>query len=193
MVSPEPYPPASDITEILDALGKGDSAAGESLMKLVYTQLHNLAAGKMCREKPGHTLQATALVHEAWLRIGGGVGRHWKSRYHFFAAAAEAMRRILIETARRKNAMRHGGGLERINVEEIEIASPDEADELLGVAAALERFERIDPEKAEVVKLRYFVGLTNQEVAEILDVSDRTVKRHWEYARAWLYDALHAE
>jgi RNA polymerase sigma factor (TIGR02999 family) len=142
----------------------------------------------MAHEPPGQTLQPTALVHEAWLRLAGGESsQRWQNRAHFFAAAAEAMRRILIDNARRKHALRHGGGQERINLETAEIAAPGSDEELLEVHEALDRFAQIDPTKAELVKLRYFVGLTIPEAAQVLGISEPTAKRWWAYARAWLY------
>jgi len=178
----------SEVTRLLEAIERGDSAAAQDLLPLVYDELRRLAAYKMAHEPPGQTLQPTALVHEAWLRVAGGeAGQHWQNRGHFFAAAAEAMRRILIDNARRKHARRHGGGQERVNLETAEIAAPGSDDELLQVHEALERFAQIDPTKAELVKLRYFVGLTIPEAAQVLGVSEPTVKRMWAYARAWLY------
>ena len=178
----------SEVTRLLEAIERGDAAAAQDLLPLVYDELRRLAAYKMALEPPGQTLQPTALVHEAWLRVAGGEsGQHWQNRGHFFAAAAEAMRRILIDNARRKHARRHGGGQERVNLETAEIAAPGSDDELLQVHEALERFAQIDPTKAELVKLRYFVGLTIPEAAQVLGVSEPTVKRMWAYARAWLY------
>ena len=178
----------SEVTRLLEAVERGDSAAAQDLLPLVYDELRRLAAHKMAHEPPGQTLQPTALVHEAWLRVAGGEsGPHWQNRGHFFAAAAEAMRRILIDNARRKHALRHGGGQERVNLETAEIAAPGSDDELLQVHEALERFAQVDPAKAELVKLRYFAGLTVPEAAQVLGISEPTVKRMWAYARAWLY------
>ena len=175
---------------MLQAIREGKSDAAEALLNAVYAELRQIARGKMQRERPGQTLQATALVHEAWLRLGGAP---FENRAHFFGAAAEAMRRILVERARRKLALRHGGGLERLDVDEIEIAGPTEKDdELLAVDEALEKFTAEDREKAELVKLRYFVGLTIEEAAEILGISPPTAKRHWTFARAWLYAEIKA-
>ena len=178
----------SEVTRLLEAIERGDSAAAQDLLPLVYDELRRLAACKMAHEPPGQTLQPTALVHEAWLRLAGGESaQRWQNRAHFFAAAAEAMRRILIDNARRKHALRHGGGQERVSVETAEIAAPGSDDELLEVHEALERFAQMDPAKAELVKLRYFVGLTIPEAAQVLGISDPTAKRWWAYARAWLY------
>lgn len=180
----------SDITHILVAVQKGEPRAAEQLLPLVYDELRKLAAAKLARERPGQTLQPTALVHEAWLRIAGPDQHTWHGRGHFFGAAAEAMRRILIENARRKRAVRHGGGLERVGADDtgIEIAAPDSNDdELLAVHEALDLLAAQDARKAELVKLRYFVGLSIEEAAEALGVSEPTAKRDWAYARAWLY------
>jgi RNA polymerase sigma factor (TIGR02999 family) len=177
----------SDVTRILNALEEGDTSAADQLLPLVYEELRRLAAHKMANEKPGQTLQATALVHEAWLRLVGNQSQKWNGRAHFFGAAAEAMRRILIENARRKSAQRHGGGQQRVDIEEADIAPPVKDDQLLAVNDALEKLAAIDPAKAELVKLRYFVGMTIPEAADILGISEPTAKRHWAYARAWLY------
>ncbi len=180
----------NEVTRILTAISRGDATAANQLLRLVYDELRRLAAQKMAREAPGQTLQPTALVHEAWLRLGGAEQPTWQNRAHFFAAAAEAMRRILIDNARRKKAARHGGGLERVNVDDsgAEFAVPTgKDDELLGVHEALDRLAAIDPVKAELVKLRYFVGLTIEQAAEVLGISEPTAKRYWAYARAWLY------
>ena len=177
----------SDVTQILDAIGEGDAKAASELLPLVYTELRQLAAAKMSHERPGQTLQPTSLVHEAWLRLGGSEEQKWENRAHFFAAAAEAMRRILIENARRKLARRHGGGLARLDADDIEIAAAVQDDELLEVNEALEKFVMHDKQKAELVKLRYFVGMTIEEAAEISGISTATAKRWWSYSRAWLY------
>ena len=169
--------------------GAGDSHTAETLLPRVYAELRRLAASKLARERPGQTLQATALVHEAWLRVQGDPGQRWDNQRHFFAAAAEAMRRILIDNARRKQAIRHGGGLHRTELDSdalpIDGAAPD--DELLAVHEALDALADHDARKAELVKLRYFAGLTLEEAAAALDLSERTAKRDWAYARAWLY------
>jgi len=162
------------------------------LLPLLYEELRKLAASKMAREAPGQTLQPTALVHEAWLRLVGGASSRFNDRAHFFGAAAEAMRRILIDRARRKAAQRHGGGQQRVDIDEIEIAAPAQDDELLAVNDALEKFAALDAPKAELVKLRFFAGLTEEEAAGVLGVSEPTVKRWWAYARAWLYEECKA-
>jgi RNA polymerase sigma factor (TIGR02999 family) len=181
----------SDINPLLDTFQKGDPVAAEQLFVLVYSELRRLAAAKMSREAPGQTLQPTALVHEAWLRLGGD-GQRWENRAHFFGAAAEAMRRILVEAARRKHAARRGGGQAHANVDEIQIAAPAEDNELLAVHEALDQLAAHDAQKAELVKLRYFAGLSIEETAAALGISERTAKRHWTYARAWLLDAMRA-
>jgi len=178
----------SEVTRLLEAIERGDPNAAQELLPLVYGELRRLAACKMANEPPGQTLQPTALVHEAWLRLGGGeVNPRWQNRAHFFAAAAEAMRRILIDNARRRRALRRGGDQERVDLEAADIAAPGSDDELLEVHEALERFAQTEPAKAELVKLRYFVGLTITEAAQVLSISEPTAKRWWSYARAWLY------
>ena len=177
----------NDINHLLDTLQEGDPVAADQLLVLVYAELRRLAAAKMSREAPGQTLQATALVHEAWLRLGGD-GQRWENRAHFFGAAAEAMRRILIDRARRKLAARHGGGVGHVDVDEIEIAAPaKDDDELLAVHEALDQLAAHDGRKAELVKLRYFAGLSIDEAAGVLGISAPTAKRDWTYARAWLF------
>ena len=182
----------SDVTLILQRIEQGDSRAADELLPLVYDELRRLAAQKMAHEAAGQTLQPSALVHEAWLRLGGEAQPRWQNRAHFFGAAAEAMRRILIDHARRRRALRHGGGQERFNVEDLELADASAAsdDQLLAVHEALDRLAAEDPRKAELVKLRYFVGLTNEEAAQALGVSVPTVKRDWAYARARLFAAI---
>jgi RNA polymerase sigma factor (TIGR02999 family) len=167
----------------------GRNRRSEELLPLLYQELRRLAASMLAQERPGQTLQATALVHEAWLRVQGDTSQRWESRRHFFAAAAEAMRRILIDNARRKQAARHGGGLHRTEREpdDLPIAAGAPDEELLAVHEALDALAAHEPRKAELVKLRYFVGLTLEETAAVLDLSERTVKRDWAYARAWLY------
>lgn len=176
-----------EVTRILSAIRNGNAQVAQELLPLVYDELRRLAAFKLAHEAPGQTLQPTALVHEAWLRLGGDANQAWNGRPHFFGAAAEAMRRILIDNARRKRARRHGGGQQRLDVEELEIAVAVKDDDLLEVDAALERFAALDQQKAELVKLRYFTGLTIAEAAEILGVSAPTANRWWAYARAWLH------
>lgn len=175
---------------MLDRVQQGDPKAAGELLPLVYDELRKLAAAKLSREQPGQTLQATALVHEAWIRLAGSEPRQWDNRRHFFAAAAEAMRRILVERARRCQRARHGAGLERVNVDEVEIAAGAREDQLLALDEALGKLEAEDPQKAEVVKLRYFVGLTNQETAEALGLSVATVERYWSFAKAWLFSQI---
>jgi RNA polymerase sigma factor (TIGR02999 family) len=179
----------SEVTQILSALERGQPHAAEELLPLVYDELRRLAACRLANEKPGQTLQATALVHEAWLKLAGGEAKpRWNDRTHFFAAAAEAMRRILVDNARRKRCVRHGGELERVDLAAIQVAAPvaDEA-ELLAVHEALDELGRLDARKAELVKLRFFVGLSFAEAAEVLGISEVTAKRDWAFARAWLY------
>ena len=177
----------SDVTRILNAIEQGDPKAADQLLPLVYEELRKLAAARMANEAPGQTLQPTALVHEAWLRLGGADGQSWDGRAHFFGAAAEAMRRILIENARRKKALRHGAGQPQLDIQQIEIAGPAPDDQVLAVDEALNRLAALDQEKAELVKLRYFAGLTIEEAARALKISEATAKRWWVYARAWLY------
>jgi RNA polymerase sigma factor (TIGR02999 family) len=177
----------NEVTRILNHLPANDPNAASSLLPLVYEELRKLARSKMANELPNHTLQATALVHEAYLRLVGNDHTAWTNRAHFFGAAAEAMRRILIDHARRRRAQRHGGGKEHLPVEEISIAAPADDDELLAVHDALEKLTAHDAEKAELVKLKYFVGLTTEEAANVLGLSEPTAKRHWSYARAWLF------
>jgi RNA polymerase sigma factor (TIGR02999 family) len=183
----------SVIPQLLISLQNGEPRAAEQLLPLVYAELRKLAAQKLAGERPGQTLQATALVHEAWIRIAGPDQHTWNGREHFFGAAAEAMRRILIDSARRKLAIRHGAGLERVDSDDtgIEIAAPEgDDDELLAVNDALDQLVAHDPRKAELVKLRYFVGLTIKEAAEALGVSEPTANRDWAYARAWLFSEI---
>ncbi len=180
----------SDVTRLLEAMRHGDDQAGDELLAQVYAELRQLARAKMAREQPGHTLQPTALVHEAWLRLGD---QSFENRAHFFSAAAEAMRRILIERARRKLSVKHGANAEHIVADDIEIAAPIEIDdELLAVHEALDALAAHDARKAELVKLRYFAGLTIEEAAEVLNISAPTAKRDWTYARAWLYRKITA-
>lgn len=180
----------SDVTRILQSIDSGDAKAAAELLPLVYEELRRIAAFKMAGESPGQTLQPTALVHEAWLRLVGKEEQTWQNRAHFFGAAAEAMRRILIDNARRKKAVRHGGGQQREDIQDVELPSPDQDDELLALNDALEKFAALEPKKAELVKLRYFGGLKIEEAAQILQVSEPTAKRWWAYARAWLLEEI---
>ncbi|MEO7414548.1 MAG: ECF-type sigma factor [Opitutaceae bacterium] len=180
----------SDITVILGEIERGDARAGDRLLPLVYEELRRLAAAKMARESVAQTLQPTALVHEAWLRLGGEEQPSWANRSHFFAAAAEAMRRILIDRARHRHAQRHGGGQERLNIDDLELAVTADDDVLLAINEALEKFAAHHAAKAELVKLRYFVGLTTEEAARALDIAEPTAKRWWAYSRAWLYQEI---
>lgn len=177
-----------DFTKLLESMRGSGSDAGERVLSLVYSELRQLARVKMARELPGQTLQPTALVHEAWLRLGEPAD--FANRAHFFGAAAEAMRRILIDRARRRLAVRHGGGLARVELDDLQIAAPAADEELLVVHEALEALEKESQQQAELVKLRYFAGLSFEEAAEALSISVRTAKRHWTYARAWLYAAI---
>jgi len=176
-----------DITLILNAARQGDRQAADELLPLVYGELRRVAAWLMANEKPGQTLQATALVHEAYLRLIGSADPGWQGRRHFFGAAAEAMRRILVENARRKNRLKHGGQLDRVDVADLDIASPLPDDDLLAMDEALDRLAVVDPRAAELVKLCFFVGLTQEQAAKELDISISTVERTWAFARAWLF------
>ena len=176
----------AEITRILEAVQQGDSRAAAELFPVIYEELRKLAAAKMAREVPGQTLQPTALVHEAWLRLAGSQSREWKNRAHFFGAAAEAMRRILVERARRRNCLKRGGQWERVEVEDADIPSPMPDDDLLALDEALAKFAALDAQKAGLVKLRYFAGLTFEEAAEVLGIAVPTAKQWWAYARAWL-------
>jgi RNA polymerase sigma factor (TIGR02999 family) len=177
----------SDVTQILQAVQQGDPKAAKELLPLVYEELRKLAAAKMAREAAGQTLQPTALVHEAWLRLVGDREKEWAGRAHFFAAAAEAMRRILIDKARRRRAVRHGGEQQRVDIEEVDLACPIPDDQLLAVDEALDKLASEHPRQAELVKLRYFVGMTVQQAAQVLGISADTAKSDAVYARAWLF------
>jgi RNA polymerase sigma factor (TIGR02999 family) len=181
----------SDVTQILERAGQGDAKAAAELLPLVYEELRKLAAQKMSHEAADQTLQPTALVHEAWLRlVGQDHHSSFQNRAHFFAAAAEAMRRILVENARRKRRLRHGGGQERVSLDEVEVAAEKADDRLLEVNDALEILAREDPLEAEVVKLRIFVGLNHKDIAQVLDLSEKTVQRYWAHAKASLYQHI---
>jgi RNA polymerase sigma factor (TIGR02999 family) len=174
----------SDMTNILSAIEQGDPAAAEQLLPLVYAELRKLAAQRLAQEKPGQTLQATALVHEAYMRLVGD--QHFDNRGHFFAAAAEAMRRILVENARHKNSLKAGGAAQRVELADVEPAMPAPNDDLLALHEALEKLETQDKRKADLVKLRFFGGLTNEQAARALGISSSTADNDWAYARAWL-------
>jgi len=182
----------SDITQILESIGRGKPRATEDLLPVVYQELRSIARYKMSGECAGHTLQATALVHEAWLRLVAAEQQTWKNRAHFFGAAAEAMRRILIDRARSKRALRHGGGQQRVDIEDIEVAAPAQEEVLLAVNDALEKFAVHDREAADLVKLRYFVGMTTEDAAQTLGLSEATAYRYWAYARAWLFKEINS-
>jgi RNA polymerase sigma factor (TIGR02999 family) len=176
-----------EITRLLEAMREGKPEAAEELLSHVYHELRALAACKMSHEAPGQTLQPTALVHEAWLRLGGGNGTRFPDRAYFFASAGEAMRRILVEIARRKKRLKHGGNLERVDIDSVELAVPQPDDEVLAVDEALTRLAECEPRAAELVKLLYFVRLTQEQAAKELGISVATVERQWAFARAWLF------
>lgn len=177
----------SEVTQILEAIEQGRSQASADLLPLVYDELRRLAAWHLSNEKPGQTLQATALVNEAYLRLVSKDDPHWNGRRHFFGAAAEAMRRILVENARRKKCLKRGGNLERVNMEDVDIPSPMPDEQLLALDEALDRLTGIDPRAAEVVKLCFFVGMTQEQAARHLEISTATLERIWSFARAWLF------
>ena len=183
----------SEVTRILDAIEQGDSRVAEELLPLVYGELRKLAASRMARESPGHTLQPTALVHEAWMRLVGSENPRFDGRAHFFAAAAEAMRRILIDRARRKRAERHGGGQQRVEMEEVEFSTQKDDDQLLAVNEALDKLAIQNKVEAELVKLRYFVGMTTAQAAEVLGITEASAKHYWIHARTWLYQEITAD
>ena len=180
----------SDVTLVLQAVGRGEKKASEELLPLVYEELRRLAAIRMAREAAGQTLQPTALVHEAWVRLVEDGSRNWENRAHFFAAAAEAMRRILIERARRKARVKHGSGQIALDIAELDVAGALPDDKILLMDEALERLKAEDPETAQVVVLKFFGGLTNEEIVHITGTSDRTVRRQWNYAKAWLFNCI---
>ena len=190
---PQSSAAASEITLVLQGLRVGNGQAATDLMPLVYDELRRLAAIRMAQESSNQTLQATALLHEAWLRLVGDGDRTWQNRAHFFGAAAEAMRRILVENARRKSRLKRGGKLVRLNVEDLDLAATTPDDKVLLMDEALEKLNREDPEKARIVVLKFFGGLTNQEVAENLGMTERTVERQWAYARVWLFKCIQAQ
>lgn len=177
----------SEVTHILESIQRGDPMAGDDLLPLVYGELRRLAAYRMSGEAPGHTLQPTALVHEAWLRLTGDKASGFQNRAHFFSAAGEAMRRILVESARRKMRLKRGGQLERVDIDDVDLPLPMPGDELLALDEALDRLATVDARAAEVVKLCFFVGLTQQQAAGEMGISVATVERLWSFARAWLF------
>lgn len=180
----------TDATLLLQAVNTGEPNAADKLLIVVYEELRRLAAVRMANEAPGHTLQPTALVHEAWLRLIGSRNPQFENRAHFFSAAAEAMRRILIDHARRKLTVRHGGGLQKVDLDGFEIPTGDDPSQLLAVHEVLDHLAAEHPLQAEVVKLRYFAGMTNEEIAQVLGLSVATVKNYWAFARAWLFRAI---
>jgi RNA polymerase sigma factor (TIGR02999 family) len=180
----------SQVTMILQAIGRGESQATDELLPLVYDELRQLAAARMAREQAGQTLQPTALVHEVWLRLAGNTAQSWQNRAHFFGAAAEAMRRILIERARRKSRLKRGSGQALLNIADLDVMAAMPDDKVLLVDEALAQLEAEDPEKARIVSLKFFAGLTNEQIAELLNVNERTVRRQWNFARAWLFDRI---
>lgn len=177
----------SEITLLLDAIGQGNGLASEELLPLVYDELRRLAAARMAQQSAGHTLQPTALVHEAWLRLVGGENRNWKDRVHFYRVAAQAMRRILIDRARHKSSLKCGSNPTRVNIDDLELAATTPDDRIVLIDEALNRLERADPVSAQVVTLKFFGGFTNKEIAEILEMSERTVDRRWDYAKTRLF------
>jgi RNA polymerase sigma factor (TIGR02999 family) len=184
----------NEITQVLERIQNGEPSAAEVLLPLVYEELRKLAAQRMAQENPGHTLQATALVHEAYLRLVDTDQRqHWDGRGHFFAAAAEAMRRILVERARQKRAVKHGGGRRRLDADAVAIIAPDVDEDLVAIDEALNQLAALDPVKADLVKLRYFAGLTIEECAKSMGISCATAKRYWTYSRVWLYQTINHE
>ena len=182
----------TDVTRILERVEQGDAKVAEELLPLVYDELRKLAAHKMSLQPAGQTLQATALVHEAWLRLVGGRRERWVDRRHFFAAAAEAMRHILVDRARQRLRVRHGENAARVNLDEIEIASPAKEEVLLRLNEALDELKSLSPERAEIVNLRFFAGFSEPEIARILNLSERSVQRQWSYAKAWLFERIDA-
>lgn len=176
----------TDVTRILNAIEQGDAKAADELLPLVYEELRHLAAQKMSRESPGQTLQATALVHEAYIRLVGSEAQDWKGRTHFFAAAAEAMRRILIDNARRKQRLKRGGGQKKVDLEDAELPIEVPSDDLIALDEALDKLAKKDKVKADLVKLRYFAGLTGKQASNVLGISHSTADEHWAYVRAWL-------
>jgi RNA polymerase sigma factor (TIGR02999 family) len=183
----------SEVALLATKAGRGDSKAAAELLNLVYGELRRLAAARLARESGGQTLQPTALIHEAWLRLGGDQQPTWENEAHFFGAAAEAMRRILIDRARRKNAARRGGGCTHVPIDDLELGAPWDDSRLLAIDEALARFAAVEPRKAEFVRLRFFAGLQLDETARVLGISEATAKRWWIYSRAWLYRKLNPD
>lgn len=183
----------SDVTRILQSISNGDERAAEELLPIVYDELRRLATRQMAKEPSGHTLQATALVHEAFLRLAGGVEQEWESRRHFFGAAAEAMRRILVDHARRKKRLRHGGGRKRVRLDDVDVPAPEPKEEVVQISEALEELAKEEPTVAELIKLRYFAGLTQGQTAELLGLASRTADRYWAYGKAWLHDWIQSQ
>lgn len=183
-------PRTQDFSAAFVSNGSGGAIAEAELLPLIYSELRRLAAQRMAREAPGHTLQPTALVHEAWLRLGGNGQPAWQNRAHFFAAAGEAMRRILVDSARRKQRLKHGGHLERVDIDSIALPLPIPDDELIALDDALDKLAMVDTRAAEVVKLCYFIGLTREQTAQELEVSLSTIERLWSFARAWLFEEM---
>jgi RNA polymerase sigma factor (TIGR02999 family) len=183
----------TDVTRILNAIEKGDAKATDELLPLVYGELRLLAAQRLSHEKPGQTLQATALVHEAYLRLVGDEPPSWNNRGHFFAAAAEAMRRILVESARRKQRLKHGGECNRVELDAADISTDETPDDLIAVDEALVKLAEVDRIQCDLVKLRFFAGLSNEQAAQVLGISPPTAKRYWRYARAWLYREVRSQ
>lgn len=182
----------SDVTLVLEAIGRGEKQASEELLPLVYEELRRMAVARMAREAAGHTLQPTALVHEAWLRLVGGGARSWENQAHFFGAASEAMRRILVESARRKSRLKRGERPERVQIEHLDFAEDLPSENILLIDEALKELESLDMERAKVVVLKFFGGLTNQEVAQNLGIGERSVERHWAFAKVWLFKWIRA-
>lgn len=186
---PTPSDPA-EITQMLHAIERGDGRASEELLPLVYDELRRHAANRMAHEQTAQTLQPTALVHEAWLRVFGGGHQRWQNRAHFFGAAASAMRRILIENARRKSRLKRGGDQVRVDIEQVHLAATTPDEKMLLIDEALERLEKVDARKARIVELKFFGGFSNQDVAESMGVNERTIERQWAYAKAWLFQTI---
>ena len=180
----------SEITLVLEAINRGENQAAEQLLPLVYEELRKLAAARISQESANHTLQPTALVHEAWLQLVGSGNQNWKSRAYFFAAAAEAMRRILVWRARKRSRLKHGGGQQRLNIDDLDLADAPPDDRILLINEALEDLERSNPERARVVVMKFFGGMTNKEIADSLDIGERSVDRHWMFARSWLFHKI---